>query len=144
MPEAGRYGVLEVTSKSSVLLLTAGAIHMCTGRPDINSRIANTNVALTCLVFCGGNSWTIAIAPTTRNRPWTTRSASPTRLFLGTRTTFHATNNPDEVAQRRARALGKADGEWKRTPGDVNEDGHGATSIDVGSGGEGNAGKKTR
>jgi len=57
---------------------------------------------------------------------------------------IHATNDPDEVAQRRRRALGKADGEWQRTPGDVNEDGHGATSIDMGSGGEGNAIKKTR
>jgi len=57
---------------------------------------------------------------------------------------IHATNDPDEVAQRRARALGKSDGEWQRTPRDVNEDGHGATSIDMGSGGEGNAVKKTR
>jgi len=57
---------------------------------------------------------------------------------------IHATNDPDEVAQRRARALGKSDGEFIRTPGDVNEDGHGATSIDMGYGGEGNAVKKTR
>jgi len=56
---------------------------------------------------------------------------------------FHATNDPDEVAQRRARALGKRDGEVLRHPGDINEDGHGATSIDMGSGGEGNAIKKT-
>ena len=56
---------------------------------------------------------------------------------------IHASNDPDEVAQRRARALGKRDGEVRRTPGDVNEDGHGATSIDMGYGGEGNAVKKT-
>ena len=46
MPEAGPYGVLEVTSKSSALLLKADAIHICIRHPDINSRIANTNVAL--------------------------------------------------------------------------------------------------
>ena len=57
---------------------------------------------------------------------------------------FHASNDPDEVARRRARALGKSDGEWKKGSGDINEDGHGATSIDMGSGGEGNAVKKTR
>jgi hypothetical protein len=57
---------------------------------------------------------------------------------------IHATNDPDEVAQRRARALGEADGEVARTAGDVNEDGFGATSIDMGYGGEGNAVKKTR
>ena len=57
---------------------------------------------------------------------------------------IRATNDPDEVARRRARALGQADGEVRRTPGDVNEDGFGATSIDMGSGGEGNAIKKTR
>jgi len=57
---------------------------------------------------------------------------------------FHATNDPDEVAQRRARALGEADGEVRTGPGDINEDGFGATSIDMGYGGEGNAVKKTR
>jgi hypothetical protein len=57
---------------------------------------------------------------------------------------IHATNDPDEVAQRRARALGESDGEVRRVPGDVNEDGFGATSIDMGYGGEGNAVKKTR
>ena len=57
---------------------------------------------------------------------------------------FHATNDPDEVARRRARALGEADGEIRRGPGDINEDGFGATSIDMGYGGEGNAAKKTR
>ena len=57
---------------------------------------------------------------------------------------FHATNDPDEVARRRARALGEADGEIRRGPGDINEDGFGATSIDMGYGGEGIAVKKTR
>jgi hypothetical protein len=57
---------------------------------------------------------------------------------------IHATNDPDEVAQRRARALGESDGEVTRTPGDINEDGFGATSIDMGYGGEGNAVKKPR
>ena len=57
---------------------------------------------------------------------------------------FHATNDPDEVAQRRARARGQADGEVRTGPGDINEDGFGATSIDMGYGGEGNAIKKTR
>jgi hypothetical protein len=57
---------------------------------------------------------------------------------------IHATNDPDEVAQRRARARGQADGEVRTGPGDINEDGFGATSIDMGYGGEGNAVKKTR
>lgn len=57
---------------------------------------------------------------------------------------IHATNDPDEVAARRARALGEKDGEIRTTPGDVNEDGFGATSIDMGYGGEGNAVKKNR
>ncbi len=55
---------------------------------------------------------------------------------------IHATNDPDEVAARRARALGERDGEVLRTPGDINDDGHGATAIDMGYGGEGNAVKK--
>jgi len=57
---------------------------------------------------------------------------------------IHATNDPDEVAQRRARARGQADGEVRTGPSDINEDGFGATSIDMGYGGEGNAVKKTR
>ena len=48
------------------------------------------------------------------------------------------------IPRSRARALGEKDGEVIRTPGDVNEDGHGATSIDMGYGGEGNAVKKSR
>jgi hypothetical protein len=43
------------------------------------------------------------------------------------------------VASRRARALGEKDGEVRTTPGDINDDGFGATSIDMGYGGEGNA-----
>jgi hypothetical protein len=54
---------------------------------------------------------------------------------------IHATDNPDEVARRRARALGE-DRETKGVGADVNEDGFGATSIDMGYGGEGNAVKK--
>ena len=57
---------------------------------------------------------------------------------------IHATNDPDEVARRRARMLGESDGEVRTGPGDINEDGFGATSIDMGYGGEGNAVKKTR
>jgi len=57
---------------------------------------------------------------------------------------IHATNDPDEVRQRRARMLGKRDGEIKTGLGELNEDGFGATAIDMGSGGEGNAIKKTR
>jgi len=56
----------------------------------------------------------------------------------------HATNDPDEVAARRARALGEKDGGFRSGPGDINEDGFGATSIDMGYGGEGNAVKKQR
>jgi hypothetical protein len=52
---------------------------------------------------------------------------------------FHATNDPDEVAQRRARAHGKSDGEVKTGAGEFDEPGFGATSIDMGSGGKGNA-----
>jgi len=55
---------------------------------------------------------------------------------------IHATNDPDEVAARRARALGEKDGEVRRIGADINEDGFGATSIDMGYGGEGNAVKK--
>ena len=57
---------------------------------------------------------------------------------------IHATNDADEVAMRRERALGERDGETRGMPSDINEDGHGATSIDMGYGGEGNAVKKTR
>jgi hypothetical protein len=57
---------------------------------------------------------------------------------------IHATNDPDEVARRRARALGESDGEVIRPSSDINEDGFGATSIDMGYGGEGNAVKKPR
>ena len=57
---------------------------------------------------------------------------------------IHATNDPDEVAMRRERALGERDGETRGMGSDVNEDGHGATSIDMGYGGEGNAVKKDR
>ena len=57
---------------------------------------------------------------------------------------FHATNDPDEVASRRARALGEKDGEVRTGPGDINDDGHGATSIDMGYGGEGTDVKPSR
>ena len=57
---------------------------------------------------------------------------------------IHATNDPDEVRARRARALGLSDGEVARKPGDENHDGFGATSVDMGYGGEGNAVKKER
>jgi hypothetical protein len=57
---------------------------------------------------------------------------------------FHATNDPDEIARRRARALGEAEGEVRGPGADVNEDGFGATSIDMGYGGEGNAIKRRR
>jgi hypothetical protein len=53
-----------------------------------------------------------------------------------------ATNDPDEVATRRARALGEKDGELRRPAADINDDGFGATSIDMGYGGEGNAVKR--
>ena len=55
---------------------------------------------------------------------------------------FHATNDPDEVARRRSRALGENDGEFRGPGNDINDDGFGATSIDMGYGGEGNAVKK--
>ena len=55
---------------------------------------------------------------------------------------IHATNDPDEVARRRARALGEAEGETRGPGGDINDDGFGATSIDMGYGGEGNAVKR--
>ena len=72
-----------------------------------------------------------------------TRSASPTRRFRRTRTTF--TRRTTRTRSRRgARGRWASDGEVLRRPGDLNEDGHGATSIDMGSGGEGNAIKKTR
>jgi hypothetical protein len=57
---------------------------------------------------------------------------------------IRATNDPAEVAQRRARALGEADGETRGVGSDINEDGFGATSIDMGYGGEGNAVKRNR
>jgi len=57
---------------------------------------------------------------------------------------IHATNDPDEVARRRARARGEAEGEVRGPGADINEDGFGATSIDMGYGGEGNAVKKPR
>jgi len=57
---------------------------------------------------------------------------------------IRATNDPDEVARRRARALGESDGEFRGPGSDINEDGFGATSIDMGYGGEGNAVKKSR
>ena len=57
---------------------------------------------------------------------------------------IHATNDPDEVARRRARALGESDGEFRGPGSDINDDGFGATSIDMGYGGEGNAVKKQR
>ena len=57
---------------------------------------------------------------------------------------FHATNDPDEVARRRARALGESDGEFRGSGSDVNDDGFGATAIDMGYGGEGNAIKKNQ
>ena len=57
---------------------------------------------------------------------------------------FHATNDPHEVARRRARALGENDGAVRGPGEDVNDDGFGATSIDMGYGGEGNAIKRNR
>ena len=57
---------------------------------------------------------------------------------------IHATNNPDEVARRRARALGENDGTFRGPGEDVNDDGFGATSIDMGYGGEGNAVRRNR
>jgi hypothetical protein len=57
---------------------------------------------------------------------------------------IHATNDPDEVARRRARARGENDGTFRGPGEDVNDDGFGATAIDMGYGGEGNAIKRTR
>jgi hypothetical protein len=57
---------------------------------------------------------------------------------------IHATNDPDEVARRRARARGENDGTFRGPGEDVNDDGFGATSIDMGYGGEGNALKRKR
>jgi hypothetical protein len=57
---------------------------------------------------------------------------------------IHATNDPAEVARRRARALGESDGEVRGVGSDVNDDGFGATAIDMGYGGEGNAVKRNR
>jgi hypothetical protein len=57
---------------------------------------------------------------------------------------IHATNDPDEVARRRARALGETEPEVRGPGDDVNDDGFGATSIDMGYGGEGNAIRKNR
>ena len=57
---------------------------------------------------------------------------------------IHATNDPDEVARRRARALGENDGTSRGSGEDINDDGFGATSIDMGYGGEGNAIKRNR
>jgi hypothetical protein len=54
----------------------------------------------------------------------------------------HASDDPDEVARRRARARGENDGEVRGAGADINEDGFGATSIDMGYGGEGNAVKR--
>jgi hypothetical protein len=57
---------------------------------------------------------------------------------------FHATNDPDEVARRRARARGETEPEVRGPGDDVNDDGFGATSIDMGYGGEGNAIRKNK
>ena len=57
---------------------------------------------------------------------------------------IHATNDPEEVARRRARALGENEGTVRGPGADVNDDGFGATSIDMGYGGEGNANKRNR
>jgi hypothetical protein len=54
---------------------------------------------------------------------------------------FHAGNSPEEVRARRERALGEADGEVVTG---TDEDGFGATSIDMGYGGQGNAVKSTK
>jgi hypothetical protein len=56
----------------------------------------------------------------------------------------HATNAPDEVARRRARALGETDETVRGAGDDINDDAFGATSIDMGYGGEGNALKRNR
>ena len=57
---------------------------------------------------------------------------------------IHATNDPDEVARRRARARGETEPEVRGPGADVNDDGFGATSIDMGYGGEGNAIRKNK
>ena len=57
---------------------------------------------------------------------------------------IHATNDPDEVARRRARALGENDGTFRGPGEDVNDDGFGANSIDMGYGGEGTDIKPSR
>jgi hypothetical protein len=57
---------------------------------------------------------------------------------------IHATNDPDEVARRRARARGETEPTVRGPGDDVNDDGFGATSIDMGYGGEGNAIRKNR
>ena len=57
---------------------------------------------------------------------------------------IHATNDPVEIARRRARALGENDGTDRGLGQDVNDDGFGATSIDMGYGGEGNAIRRNR
>jgi hypothetical protein len=57
---------------------------------------------------------------------------------------IHATNDPDEVARRRARALGQDEPEERGLGSDINDDGFGATSIDMGYGGEGNAVKRNQ
>jgi hypothetical protein len=57
---------------------------------------------------------------------------------------IHATNDPDEVARRRARARGETEPTVRGPGADVNDDGFGATSIDMGYGGEGNAIRKNR
>jgi hypothetical protein len=57
---------------------------------------------------------------------------------------IHATNDPDEVARRRARARGETEPEVRGLGEDVNDDGFGATAIDMGYGGEGNALKRNR
>jgi hypothetical protein len=56
---------------------------------------------------------------------------------------IHATNDPDEVARRRARARGDNDPEVRGPGDDVNDDSFGA-SIDMGYGGEGNAISRNR
>ena len=57
---------------------------------------------------------------------------------------IHATNDPDEVARRRARARGETEPTVRGPGADVNDDGFGATAIDMGYGGEGNAIRKNQ
>ena len=54
----------------------------------------------------------------------------------------HATNDPDEVARRRARPRGEADGDVRGPGPPIYEDDFGPTSHDMDYGGEGNAVKK--